>query len=475
MPRLSGAPSVSAWDPTAQCVNLLGIVDGIAASAEPLRQAFWSTTPSQRDVGLSRLRFVAPYRHVAGDLATLESWYALLPQVARNDEQLAQSAETGVYTVELAKAIAGLPQEAQAWLSTRRAGFEAEVSKRRAAAESTRLAKDVADIKFHLKQSIEKDMPEPDVEARISKLPADLRADVEFARQQYTAEHAVQLAAAQRRQQLQQAIAWRKEEIDSGQVNPAAVAQRRESAEIREGVLAWELPYQIDKRVSGVRKELTDTGRVKLEERRRKSTGVDQLGSDHSAAARALMQVKREHPRFTITGKIQDRERDSVLVVGRAIPEGGNVQVFGTLLEATAIQVLHPDAERMNPMYYMGGTHYFIDKGRATNSRGAPVPLWIYGGPPAALIEAQDLADKLEGKIKTVERHLLEEAMKRCTAFAETPSRRYMQWVNGRVDYREIIVDQCLSESGDLDKDLRVRYWASARAKIERLKGSPVW
>lgn len=146
------------------------------------------------------------------------------------------------------------------------------------------------------------------LEQRIAALPADLRAAVEAARREAEESKAQRLAQAQeeqrrqeaalkRRQEIDEAIHLRKEEIESGKPNAIADRQRRADPGLAHSVKVWEEAYrqeQVEKKAAAAKRKLAELERAKAEEQRRRQAENAARRADAERAEMGATEAKRE-------------------------------------------------------------------------------------------------------------------------------------------------------------------------------------
>ncbi len=162
-----------------------------------------------------------------------------------------------------------------------------------------------------------------------------------------------------------------------------------ELAPLRARVEAVVVP-EVERCVSEARKASTDIGeRITL---LRRAVALDPQHKDAAAllaaseselvqsfeeAKRRVRELSKKHPPVTVTGEILDRDRHSITVWGKAIPDTPDrASVFGGVWEDAGLVVLNPDESYISAGHYTGGYHYFLEK-----RRGA----WVYGDEPRDL------------------------------------------------------------------------------------------
>jgi hypothetical protein len=125
----------------------------------------------------------------------------------------------------------------------------------RAHEAKVRFARDLEAIKARLKDVTARGVSDAELEAKIARLPVAEREDIERLRKQYSDGKAEEVAkaraeqeraemAARRQKELDQAITWRREEIDTGKTNPVALAQRQSDSGLASAVAQWEQQYR---------------------------------------------------------------------------------------------------------------------------------------------------------------------------------------------------------------------------------------
>ena len=72
-----------------------------------------------------------------------------------------------------------------------------------------------------------------------------------------------------------------------------------------------------------------------------------------------------------------DRDSDKLIIFGKAIPMGGNMNTYGTVLRDASIVIMNPRVQGM-PRKYVGD-YYFQRKTQAVNVYNAPAPIWVSG------------------------------------------------------------------------------------------------
>jgi hypothetical protein len=148
--------------------------------------------------------------------------------------------------------------------------------------------KEIASIKKELENSINKGETRIELEQRISKLPENERISIEELRKKLLEEKSLQAAKAQekkekiektarRQEEIDQAIKWRKEELETGKPNPKAQEQIQKDQEIKRAVELWEMEYKkqmAEKKVDEAKRLLAEKERAKIEEQRKKEVEV---------------------------------------------------------------------------------------------------------------------------------------------------------------------------------------------------------
>lgn len=286
------------------------------------------------------------------------------------------------------------------------------------------LAQEVESIESQLQQNIERGLVDTRLEDRIAQLPAQEREAVEQLRKQSLDKKAKELAEAQaqqeraervlrRQKELDQAIAWRKEEIDTRRPNPGAEAQRQKDPALAEAVATWEQAYrkELAERKAEEARRLLAEKRREAEERFNSTTAATslwsqmrKLQSERDKADRQVRQIEAQHPLVKIVGKIKDRERNAILVWGRALPvESTDLRTFGVLLQDSNIVVLNPERQWITMTHYAGALHYFLRKDSGPNAFGVNVPVWVYGDKPSTLASAETNRIEVERRYRELE------------------------------------------------------------------------
>ena len=121
---------------------------------------------------------------------------------------------------------------------------------------------------------------------------------------------------------------------------------------------------------------------------------------------------------FKIVGEVIDRDRDKLILFGKAIPMGGNMDTYGAVLRDASLVVMNPQVQGM-PRKYVGD-HHFLRKTKGVNAYNAPVPVWVYGGLPKPVLDkVQPLSGKIQKldmdlKADKIDYHKIGKALKGC-------------------------------------------------------------
>jgi tetratricopeptide (TPR) repeat protein len=152
---------------------------------------------------------------------------------------------------------------------------------------------------------------------------------------------------------------------------------------------------------------------------------LETLETERARLQRELLslasELKEQSPVFHIVGKIIDREKDSVLLMGKSIPENKDYQHLGAFIHERNILVLFPVfPERQFPHTYRGKA-YFVKKGYGKNAFGVEVPVYIYTtvepGERRTLLERreqiQHRVSELDVKIAALREKIADDEMER--------------------------------------------------------------
>lgn len=125
---------------------------------------------------------------------------------------------------------------------------------------------------------------------------------------------------------------------------------------------------------------------------------ITNIQKEYDKAIEKLKEFNNDHPLFRITGKVKNREEESVQIWGIAKPLNGDPNVFGTLWEESNIIVKNPYTDSITIDHYQG-EHDLLGKQYGKNVFGVPVPVWVYGDNPERM-RLQNLVDELQDKLK---------------------------------------------------------------------------
>lgn len=144
--------------------------------------------------------------------------------------------------------------------------------------------KEFESIKSALNENINQGQTDAYLEQRIAKLPESKREAIEDLRNKLLEEKATQVKkvqedkekkekSLQKQIQINQAIKWRKEEIDTGKLNLKAQEQRKKDQEINQAIELWEMHYKKElatKKADEAERRIAEIERAKIEKQRKK-------------------------------------------------------------------------------------------------------------------------------------------------------------------------------------------------------------
>lgn len=154
----------------------------------------------------------------------------------------------------------------------------------------------------------------------------------------------------------------------------------------------------------------------RIDKHKQKHAGeVEKLEKDLDAVMANIEKFDEEHqhPLFQISGEIMDeKEKDYIVVFGRAIPEkGGKENIFGAhYKEANLIVVnYHRDCIQIYTNKY-NSHHYFLGKSDDVlkNKYGTMIPGWVYGDLPSDASAEKNLRWKLCDSMNELKKELSE-------------------------------------------------------------------
>lgn len=192
------------------------------------------------------------------------------------------------------------------------------------------LEREIASIKAELRDSINKGETRIELEQRISKLPENERISIEELRKKLLEEKSLQVAktqekkekiekVARRQAEIDQAIKWRKEELETGKINPKAQEQRQKDQEIKRAVELWEMEYKkqlAEKKADEAKRILAEKERAKQEEQRSKQVEAAERKKGEEAEKRKTTLAK-----YNVKAKISaaDLHKNPFQFEGKAI------------------------------------------------------------------------------------------------------------------------------------------------------------